>query len=124
MRVAARAKARATARAVRARARARAATEKVAGAKARAAGGAGYAGYSYDYAGYESDGYYLVFAGNLGMLDNFKNSATLSPIPKNFEQLFHKKFWFSEASKEPDEIPGDSMDWTPSRERSSSQLQS
>ena len=34
-------------------------------------GGAGYVGYSYDYIGYESSGYYLVFAGNLGMLGNF-----------------------------------------------------
>ena len=47
-------------------------------------GGAGYVGYSYDYIGYESHGYYLVFASNLGMLCNFLNSATLSPIPNNF----------------------------------------
>ena len=34
-------------------------------------GGAGYVGYSFDYIGYESDGYYLVFAGSFCIFCNF-----------------------------------------------------
>ena len=55
--------------------------------------GAGYSGY-YDYSGNENEGYYVMFASNLGMLSNFKHFEQLSQILKNFEQLLPKKVYF------------------------------